>query len=128
MAGRRTNGEGFHLSTELGRPVAWLDCREDELGQPKCRTVSAKTKIDALFDAKQEAGLAPSTRLLIRSVAGTGHQPSNQAAHSRSNRSGDVDPSVRAGHREFRAALRVMCDGRLRHIEETGFSRIARRG
>ena len=35
---------------------------------------------------------------------------------------------ARAGHREFRAALRVRCDGRLRNIEETGFSRIARRG
>jgi hypothetical protein len=28
----------------------------------------------------------------------------------------------------IRAALRLRCDGRLRDIEETGFSRIARRG
>ena len=31
-------------------------------------------------------------------------------------------------HRELRAALRIRCDGRLRDIEETGFSRIDRRG
>ena len=40
---------------------------------------------------------------------------------------GPGDVGARTGHREFRAALRVRCDGSLRDIEETGFSRIVRR-